>query len=115
MRERLGLQLEIHESGWDLAELNNIASPPQEIRSIFDLMPTDTAAQWDHIAGRAHNVPAALDGYIESLRSAKEAGRVAAARQVRIVIEQATKHTADDGDPAGLLGAAQGFDIAVQG
>ncbi|BAS08068.1 conserved hypothetical protein [Arthrobacter sp. Hiyo4] len=27
MRERLGLQLEIHESGWDVAELNNIASP----------------------------------------------------------------------------------------
>jgi uncharacterized protein (DUF885 family) len=70
MRERLGLQLEIHDSGWDLAELNNIASPAQEIRAIFDLMPTDTAAQWEHIAGRAHNVPAALDGYIDSLRTA---------------------------------------------
>ena len=45
-------------------------------------MPTDTAEQWEHIAGRAHNVPAALDGYIESLRSAKEDGKVAAARQV---------------------------------
>jgi len=44
MRERLGLQLELHASGWDLAELNNIASPAQEIRAIFDLMPMDTAA-----------------------------------------------------------------------
>ena len=97
MRERLGLQLELHESGWDLAELNNIASAPQEIRAIFDLMPTDTAAQWEHIAGRAHNVPAALDGYIVSLRTALAAGKVAAARQGKIVSEQTPRHAAEDG------------------
>lgn len=106
MRERLGLQLEIHDSGWDLADLNNIASPAQEIRAIFDLMPMDTAAQWDHIAGRAHNVPPALDGYIVSLRTARDAGRVSAARQVRIVIEQTTKHAADDGFFAKLAAEA---------
>ncbi len=91
MRERLGLQLEIHASGWDAAELNNIESPAQNIRSIFDLMPTDTEEHWEHIAGRAQSVPGAIDGYIESLRSAKEQGRVSAARQVSIVIEQATQ------------------------
>ena len=107
MRERLGLQLELHESGWGLGELNNIASPAQEIRAIFDLMPTDTAGQWDHIAGRAHNVPAALDGYIESLRAAKEDGKVAAARQVKIVIEQTTKHAAEDGFFAKLAANAK--------
>lgn len=107
MRERLGLQLELHESGWDLAELNNIASPSQEIRAIFDLMPMDTAAQWDHIAGRAHNVPAALDGYIVSLRAAKEDGKVSAARQVKIVIEQTTKHAAEDGFFAKLAAEAR--------
>ncbi|MHA7223704.1 DUF885 domain-containing protein [Arthrobacter sp. RHLT1-20] len=107
MRERLGLQLEIHASGWDTAELNNIASPAQEIRAIFDLMPTDTAGQWDHIAGRARNVQSALDGYIESLRSAKEDGRIAAARQVSIVIEQATNHAADDGFFAKLAAEAK--------
>ncbi len=107
MRERLGLQLEIHDSGWGLAELNNIASPAQEIRAIFDLMPTDTAAQWDHIAGRATNVPDALDGYIVSLRAAKEDGKVAAARQVEIVIEQTTKHAAEDGFFARLAANAK--------
>ncbi|MET4096016.1 DUF885 domain-containing protein [Arthrobacter sp. UYCu712] len=110
MRERLGLQLEIHESGWDAAELNNIASPAQEIRAIFDLMPTDTAGQWDHIAGRAHNVPAAIDGYIESLRSAKEDGKVSAARQVAIVIEQTTKYAAGDGFFAKLAANAKTAD-----
>jgi uncharacterized protein (DUF885 family) len=110
MRERLGLQLEIHASGWDAAELNNIASPAQEIRAIFDLMPTDTAGQWEHIAGRAHNVPAAIDGYIESLRAAKEDGKVSAVRQVAIVIEQATKHAADDGFFAKLAAEARTAD-----
>ena len=110
MRERLGLQLEIHDSGWDLAELNNIASPAQDIRAIFDLMPTDTAEQWDHIAGRAHNVPAAIGGYIESLRTARDAGKVSAARQVSIVIEQVTKYAAEDGFFAKLAAGAKTAD-----
>ena len=110
MRERLGLELEIHESGWNTADLNNIESPSQEIRAIFDLMPTDTAEQWEHIAGRAHNVPAAIDGYIESLRSALQDGKVAASRQVSIVIEQATKHAADDGFFAKLAAGAKTAD-----
>lgn len=97
MRERLGLELEIHEAGLDLQELNNIASPAQEIREIFDLMPTDTLEHWDYIAGRLAHLPDAVTGYICSLRTAKEAGRVAAGRQVRIVIEQTRKYAADGG------------------
>ncbi|WP_411375946.1 DUF885 domain-containing protein [Arthrobacter sp. MPF02] len=115
MQERLGLQLLIHASGWEYADLNNIASPAQDIRAIFDLMPTATEQDWANIAGRAHNVPGAIAGYIESLREARDAGRVAAARQVKIVIEQAGKYAAEDGffaklaasaaTPAGPLGA----------
>ena len=110
MRERLGLQLEIHESGWDAAALNNIESPAQNIRSIFDLMPTDTQEHWEHIADRAHNVPGALRGYIESLRAAKAAGRVSASRQVGIVIEQTTRYAAEDGFFAQLAAGARTAD-----
>ena len=106
MRERLGLELEIHESGWDAADLNNIASPAQDIRAIFDLMPTDTVEQWGHIAGRAANVPGAIDGYISSLRAGAAAGKVAAARQVRIVIEQTGRYAAPDGFFAKLAAEA---------
>ncbi|MGL5852940.1 MAG: DUF885 family protein, partial [Phycicoccus sp.] len=42
MRERLGLQLENHEAGYDRMELNVIDSPLQSCRDVFDLMPTDT-------------------------------------------------------------------------
>ncbi|WP_457966422.1 DUF885 domain-containing protein [Arthrobacter sp. D1-29] len=107
MRERLGLQLEIHASGWDEAELNNLASPAQDIRAIFDLMPTETGQHWEHIAGRALNVPGAIHGYISSLRQSRDAGRVAAARQVTTVIEQAGKYAAEDGFFAKLAAGAK--------
>ncbi len=107
MRERLGLQLEIHASGWDAAELNNIESPAQNIRAIFDLMPTDSAEHWEHITGRAHSVPRAIEGYIESLRSAKEQGKVSAERQVSIVIDQCTKYAAEDGFFAKMAAGAK--------
>lgn len=110
MRERLGLELEFHDTGWDLAELNNIESPAQNIRSIFDLMPTDTEEHWANIAGRMHSVPGAISGYIESLRAAKEAGRVSAVRQVSIVIEQTTKYAAADGFFAKLAAGAKTAD-----
>ena len=110
MRERLGLELEFHETGWDLAELNNIESPAQNIRSIFDLMPTDTEEHWANIAGRMHSVPGAISGYIESLRAAREAGRVSAVRQVSIVIEQTTKYAAADGFFAKLAAGAKTTD-----
>ncbi|MFJ4265614.1 DUF885 domain-containing protein [Paenarthrobacter nicotinovorans] len=107
MRERLGLDLELHASGWDAADLNNIASPAQDIRAIFDLMPTDTAEQWEHIAGRAANVPGAIEGYISSLRAAADSGKVSAARQVRIVIEQTSRYAAEDGFFAKLAANAR--------
>ena len=69
-------------------------------------MPTDTAEHWEHIAGRALNVPGAIRGYIDSLRQARDAGKVAAARQVSIVIEQTTKYAAEDGFFAKLAAGA---------
>ena len=106
MHERLGLELEIHETGWNLADLNNIASPPQDIRAIFDLMPTSTVEDWNNIAGRMANVPDAIAGYVSSLREAKDRGLVAAKRQVRIVMEQTGAYAADDGFFRSLAGQA---------
>ena len=97
MRERLGLDVELHGTGWPLADLNNIASPAQEIRAIFDLMPTATVTHWEHIAARLANVPAAIDGYIASLREGAGRSLVAARRQVSTVIEQCERHAAADG------------------
>ncbi len=46
MRERLGVQLDLHDAGLDVGELNVIASPLQSMRDVFDLMPTDTDDDW---------------------------------------------------------------------
>ena len=114
MRERLGLEREIHATG--RVELNNIASPAQGIRSILDLMPTDTAQQWEHIAGRLENLPAALAGYTASLLAARDSGHVAAVRQVDIVVEQAEAHGAPGGFFPGIMeraGAAESVSPAL--
>ena len=93
------LQLSIakHEAGFDQRNLNVIASPAQELREIFDLMPTATETDWSHIAERMHNLPAAMSGYIESLRSGIAAGNVPAIRQVEENVAQAAKHVLGDG------------------
>ncbi|SFQ34621.1 Uncharacterized conserved protein, DUF885 familyt [Amycolatopsis arida] len=87
--ERVGLDVEIHEAGLDLGALNVIASPVQDLRMIFDLMPTDTAEQWETIAARLVRLPEALDGVRASLLVAADAGRAPALRQVSKVAEQA--------------------------
>lgn len=97
MRERLGLSLELHEAGLDAWEINNLASPVQGIRSIFDLMGRETAEDWKNLSGRMGNVPDAINGYIETLEAYRAKGSVAAKRQVETAIEQTSAYIADDG------------------
>jgi uncharacterized protein (DUF885 family) len=97
MRDRLGIAVEVAESGADESDLNVIASPVQDVRSIFDLMPTATAENWSTIAARLRAVPAALDGYRTSLLVALDRDDVSPRRQVAGVIRQCTSFTADDG------------------
>lgn len=93
----LGLQLERLEAGLGYRELNNIASPAQGARMIFDLMKQDSAEDFDAIARRMGNLPAALAGYEETLREGAEKGIVAAKRQVREVVEQTREYAKGDG------------------
>lgn len=90
MRDRLGLELESAEAGDHRRQLNNLASPLQALRDVFDLMPTDTAEQWANIAGRLGAIPAALDGYVETLREGIATRNTPAIRQVELGIAEAT-------------------------
>jgi uncharacterized protein (DUF885 family) len=101
----LQLSLDKHEAGFDRRDLNVIASPAQGLREIFDLMPTESVEHWQHIAERMHRLPAAMDGYLETLRSGIDNGQVPAIRQVREVMAQAEKH----GSGAGFF-----FELATQ-
>jgi len=97
LERELQLTIDKHEAGFGQRDLNVIASPAQELRDIFDLMPTETTDDWANVATRMHNLPGAMAGYIESLRSGIAAGNTPAIRQVREVLAQAKKQTAQTG------------------
>jgi uncharacterized protein (DUF885 family) len=94
---QLRLAIEQHEAGAHLRELNVIASPTQDIRQLFDLMPTATVENWRTIAERLQAIPAALEGYVQTLREGIESGIVPARRQVLEVATQIDRYTADSG------------------
>ena len=107
MQERLGLAEETYAAGFEHMSLNVLASPVQGIRDIFDLMPRDTDAQWLTFATRMTKIPAALDGYVESLRVAAARGLVSPKRQVEACATQCAGLTAVDGYFAHLLSSPQ--------
>jgi uncharacterized protein (DUF885 family) len=97
LERELQLTVDKHEAGFDQRDLNVIASPAQELRDIFDLMPTETVDDWSHVATRLGNLPDAMAGYIETLRSGIATGTVPAIRQVTEVAAQAGKQLAQSG------------------
>lgn len=95
--ERLEVERDLYDSGWAHASLNVIASPLQDVRMVFDLMPTETEQDAAVLASRMAAVPAALDGYRQSLLSAAKAGRVAAVRQVDKCAQQCDTYAGNGG------------------
>jgi uncharacterized protein (DUF885 family) len=93
----LELALELSDSQWHLRDLNNIASPAQGIRDVFDLMPTDGVEAWETIASKLGNVSSALNGYRQTLTEGMRQGFVPARRQIIEVIAQAERHAAPEG------------------
>ncbi len=69
-------------------DLNNIASPWQDIRTVFDLMARQTAEDWEHIVTRLETIDQALDGYRAALTAGLDANDTVARRQIRTAVEQ---------------------------
>ncbi|MGL3150747.1 DUF885 domain-containing protein [Microbacterium sp. A82] len=97
LTSELRLELEFHEAQWHLRDLNVIASAVQDIRQVYDLMPTATAEDWSVIAKRMAAVPGALEGYAATLAEGIARGVVPSQRQVREVADQIVRYTAADG------------------
>ena len=93
----LELDIALHEVGAHLRDVNVIASPAQELRNVFDLMPTATVEDWSVISTRLGALPGAIRGYIETLREGIATGVVPARRQVTEVVTQIARYTADGG------------------
>ena len=89
LRRYLEVGIELTETGEELRSLRVIGSPVSEIRLCFDLMPRETAADWDTVAARVAGVPQALDGLREALDAGVRDGVVAARRQAVACAQQA--------------------------
>ncbi|MFC7344076.1 DUF885 domain-containing protein [Saccharopolyspora griseoalba] len=115
--ERVGLDLELHEIGADMSALNVIASPVQELRQVFDLMPTETADDWRTVARRLAKMPEAVLGLRAGLTAAAAEGNVSAQRQVRKVAEQCDTWSGRSGAGsffASLVGRADEVDESLR-
>ena len=84
MRDRLGVELQLHEAGENIRAINNIASPVQEIRDSLLQMPEEGRAE------RLTQVPKAVAGYRESLAMAASKSMIAPARQIAQLRAQLT-------------------------
>lgn len=116
--ERMVLEVRLYEIGAHLASLNVIASPVQDLRQVFDLMPTDTPEHWRTIAARLRRMPAAVTGLRAGLTEAARRGEVSAARQVSRVAEQCDTWAgrgATESFFTRMVAGAEGVDEALRG
>jgi uncharacterized protein (DUF885 family) len=103
----LNLDLERHDRNFALRDVNVLASPVQEFRETFDIMPRDTEGDWANISSRLNTAPKAIDQYIETLREGISKGVVPAKRQVLEVIIQCRTTADPDGLFAELVAEAK--------
>lgn len=112
----LRLSLAEYAAGEHLRDLNVIASPAQSMREVFDLMPTDSTADWALVAQRLRAIPEAIMGYRASLAEGGARGLVPARRQVVEVAAQVKRTAGTAGVPGffeGLAASAQQSAAAV--
>lgn len=89
LRERLEADLAISADDEYLREVVNVFGLQQRVQDIFMMMPTDSADDWALVAKRLARVSDSLEGFRESLTTALEKGRFAAApTQVRVIADQ---------------------------
>ena len=88
MLERFDYEAELESQREHLRSLNILASPLQNTRQVFDLMPRETEEDQANIIERMGAVPEALERYRSSLAAGMDEGIVVAQRQVRGAVEQ---------------------------
>ncbi|MFF3783785.1 DUF885 domain-containing protein [Streptomyces sp. NPDC001933] len=67
LRERLMAELAVHEAEEGLRAVSNLHSPAHSVRDVFTVTPTETDEDWAAVVDRLRAVPAAFEGYRESL------------------------------------------------
>ncbi|WP_018221693.1 DUF885 domain-containing protein [Salinispora pacifica] len=98
MQERLSLELARYAAGEVGRGVNVITSGLHELRSVFDLMPTEGEEAQANIAARLNHFAGALGQYQTTLREAAATGHSSARAQLLEVAKQCDTWVAPDGD-----------------
>jgi uncharacterized protein (DUF885 family) len=98
MLERLGMEVELHDAHITASRVSVIAGQAQEIRAIFDLMPTDSEDAWRNITARLHTVQQPLSQVRETLSAEARDGNISAVRQIVGTTDQIRSWTGETGD-----------------
>ncbi|MCA2204461.1 DUF885 domain-containing protein [Streptomyces sp. SMS_SU21] len=111
LRERLTAELAVHEADEHLRAVGNLGTVAHAVREVFTVTPAETEEDWRAIAERLRAVPAALNGYRESLALGLERKLYAAPRPTETFVGQLGEW-ADTGEGRGWFGdfAAAGPD-----
>ncbi|MGQ4535992.1 DUF885 domain-containing protein [Dermabacteraceae bacterium P13264] len=97
LKERLGLQVEFAEALIPHTQVNNLTSPIQGARQVFDLMPSKTEEDWEVIATRLEKLPQSLRSWQESLRYGMEQSVMSSQRMLLLGAEDAQNLAEADG------------------
>ena len=102
LRERLTASLAVHEADEGLRTVSNLHSPAHAVRQVFTVTPARSEEDWAAIAERLRAVPAALEGYRDSLSLGLERKLYGGPRATATFVEQLGQWAdADGADGAG--------------
>ncbi|MGP8161785.1 MAG: DUF885 domain-containing protein [Candidatus Dormibacteria bacterium] len=90
-------RLALDEAGETQRTLSVLGSPWQSIRQVFDLMPHESAQDWETIAARLERVPGSLRGLRASLEETTRRQMPPARRQVLACAEQGSTWAGEKG------------------
>lgn len=95
LRERLTAELAVHDAEEPLRAVGNLGSPVHHVREVFTVTPAETDEDWAAIAERLRAVPAAFEGYRETLALGLERKLYGGPRPTATVLGQLTEWAGD--------------------
>jgi uncharacterized protein (DUF885 family) len=88
MHERLTSSLQLHDSFESHINFNVLTSPPADIRQVFEMMPKESAADFENIAKRLLAVDKAHLSWISTIETMAKKGKTVAQRQIDGIAKQ---------------------------
>ena len=88
MQERLTSSLQLHDSFESHINFNVLTSPPADIRQVFEMMPKESAADFDNIAKRLLAVDKAHLSWVSTIDTLAKKGKTVAQRQIDGIAKQ---------------------------